>query len=97
MALTEDRSAYFQDFAVGVTIGTATGLRAIFDRDYIETAETSGEAPILTIQTSEIPSSTTEGTQVSIEGESQTYRVVVVQSDGTGISRVVLEEEDFGT
>ena len=90
MPFTEDLDVFFQtsDFATTVTV-KSTQLSAIFDHDYAEEFETEGEFPMLVCKTADLPNDLAHGDSVTIG--SSTYKVVGIQSDGTGVTTLVLE------
>jgi len=91
MTFTEDRSAFFTDFAVQVIIGGYSGL-GIFDKNYGDFDIASGNRPALTIVSEDFPA-VAEGSAVSITGETATYTVAgSPQPDGTGMTVLMLEK-----
>jgi len=91
MTFTEDRSAFFTDFAVAVTIGGVSGV-GIFDKEYASFDMASGNRPALTVVTEDFPA-VVEGSAVTITGEVATYTVAgTPQADGTGMSVLLLEK-----
>jgi hypothetical protein len=90
MAFSEDLSVFFDtsEFAVDATVA-GVAVKGIFDHQYVEEFDITGEAPTLLCQTSQLPSGLSQGDTVSI-GSTQ-YQVVGIQPDGTGLTLLVLE------
>lgn len=77
------------DFAVTATID-GSSVDGIFDHEFVEAAGFSGERPVFLCRTSDV-SGVSEGVTVTVNSTSYTLRVI--ESDGTGFSRLILEEQ----
>ncbi len=88
MAFAESFAGYFADYGVNATIGAAT-VRGIFDDAYQDALGMGGTAPALICAASDVASATT-GTALTINAVA--YTVVSKQPDGTGMTRLVLQE-----
>ena len=82
-----DTATLLADFGVPVT-GAAT-FTAIYDHEYIEMGDITGNRPILTAPNAYPVTALTVGDALTVE--STNYTVVRVESDGTGWCVVVLE------
>lgn len=74
--------------------GTATTITGIFDRDYFGAelgahVSVSSSQPRFTCSTAALPSGAANGDTITIAGA--TYTVRVVEPDGTGVTKLVLE------
>lgn len=79
------------DFAVAATVGAST-VPGILADQYIETLEVPGSRPVFTCRSSDVTAaSIVFNTSMVIGGV--TYKVKVIQPDGTGMTRLVLEEQ----
>lgn len=89
MAFEEDLSAYFrtEDFGVAVSVRGRT-LHAIFDAQYQEQLGVSGSGPALTCATEHV-ADVRRDEVVTVGADS--YRVVAVEPDGTGITVLRLQ------
>lgn len=84
----ESRAAFFTDFAVTATVG-GVALSGIFDAQYADAfGLIAGTVPALLIDDDDAPD-VAAGDVVSVGGRG--YLVAVVQPDGTGMSRLILE------
>lgn len=90
MPFTEDLTVFFDpdDFGIGATIG-ASSVNGIFRHEAIEVQGVIGERPTFQCRTVDV-SSVTPGAAASISGTN--YIVRVVLPDGTGVTRMILEE-----
>ena len=84
----ESLAGYFTDFGSDVVIGAAT-VRGIFDDAYQDALGMGSSGPVLLCAAADV-TSVTHGTALSIGGVG--YTIVSKQPDGTGISRLVLQE-----
>jgi len=93
---TEDLTEFFDtnSFAVAATIDGAT-VNGILDKEYVEVSagrvDIVGYKPTFTCATSDV-SDVDNGTMVSISGESEIFTIAHIENDGTGVSKVILEE-----
>lgn len=86
MALTEDFACYFVDFGIDATVGGVT-VRGIFDAAYSDGLGISGTQPVLLVASSVTAA---DGTAITIGATA--YVVTDVQPDGTGMTRLMLQE-----
>jgi len=88
--LTTDLDTFFNtdEFAVNATINSET-VNGVFDNEYIEDIEVSGTSPVFTCKTSDV-NDVSQDDPVTIDGTG--YHVVSIEPDGTGITKLVLEE-----
>ncbi len=86
-----DRLEYFDPefFGIVVQIGTAS-VNAIFDNGYAESNGIPGSRPMLTCRSADV-SSVARGAAVTVPGHGN-FTVISEQPDGSGISRVELEQ-----
>lgn len=68
--------------------GTST-VSGVFFNAYIESSQIAGRAPVWLGRTIDLPGITTEAL-LQVEGVE--YRVAVIQPDGTGMTRCVLQQ-----
>lgn len=85
---TTDFAAAMDDFGVTAVIG-GVDVQGIFDKDYLDAYGVAGTVPIFTCKTADVSAVVPGTTTLSIGAAS--YLVVVVESDGTGMSRLKLE------
>lgn len=87
---TEDISAFFStdEFAVMATIGAST-VRVIFDAAYADPLGMSGSSPVALAISSDV-STVAQGESIAIAGVG--YTVVSIEPDGTGVTRLRLQE-----
>jgi len=103
MAFVEDLSAFIDedDFGISATLTpsayphpsskTAT-LSVIFDMQYVEAGNISGNRPVLTCSTANLAAAGIDvGARVTVLGNE--YVVKVIEPDGTGISVLILERQ----
>jgi hypothetical protein len=90
VAFSEDLTAFFDTdgFAVSATVGGGTVV-GIFDHAYVDVYGVSGERPVFICATASV-SSVAVGDALTVN--SQAYAVRAKQADGTGITRMILEE-----
>jgi hypothetical protein len=90
---TEDLSVFFStdDFAVAATL-QGVAVNGIFDETYMEPIGNvvEGRAPIFTCATTAIPA-VSQGQTLVIGA--RTFKVRGVEPDGTGVTRLRLEEQ----
>ena len=72
---------------VTASVGGAS-VEAIFDNEYVEYQNVSGLRPVLRLPSSSI-AAVVEGTAVTVNAVS--YTVAGIQSDGTGMSLLILQ------
>lgn len=97
----DDRAIFFsvEDFGVAASYtkigGNAQTINGIFDNEYL--AEDAGAGVVFAVtqprflcRTSDLPSGAGEGDAITISAVA--YTVKVIESDGTGISTLVLEK-----
>lgn len=95
MPMVEDLSAFLDPTVFGelVTVGSVTGVRAIFDDAYaLGNVGTNGMAssqPALTLATADVPAQP-RGKPAVVRGLD--YVIADHEPDGTGISRLLLEK-----
>ena len=87
----EDLSVFFDPDATGdQLIHQRLGriFNGVLDRDYIESNDISGFAPVITCATAD-----SEGFERGdvIERGAERYRYIYAEPDGTGVSRLILE------
>ena len=98
----QDRAVFFtpDDFGVAVSYtrsgGATTTLNGIFDNEYLGQDAGAGVVfaitqPRLMMREGDLPTSADEGDTVVIS--SVTYKVRVIESDGTGMTNLVLEKQ----
>jgi hypothetical protein len=87
MNFTEDAAALFADFGKPVTIGGASKI-GIFDEPNFDPLNIGGSKPALTVTSAD--GAVALGTAVVANGAN--YTVVEVVPDGTGFSRLLLQE-----
>jgi len=91
METEADRRASLEALG-GQCYPTAAGpLLAIFDSEFLETADSETRVPVLMCTTADVSklSMTAKGAQVTVAGKA--YRVRRHEPDGTGMSVLVLE------
>ena len=89
MALVEDFTGFFTDFAVPATVGAST-VSGLFDNGYGEAFEfSSGRTPTFLCKAADLPSLTL-GTSTAVIG-GITYTIVETKPDGFGLTTLVLE------
>jgi len=88
--LLDDLNVFFDadEFGIEAVIGEAT-IEGILDDEYIEDLDIAGTRPVLICRTSDV-AAVAQGASVTIGTVS--YKVVVARPDGTGVTRLVLEE-----
>lgn len=83
-----DMAVFFSDFATPVKAVTwGKTILGIFDREYVEAEEHSGEKPTLLVQRGDVPESPSRGDAFKIG--SDTYTLIDVQYAEPGIQRLV--------
>lgn len=91
LMFSEDLTPFFDDeFAGDQLVIQKTGaiFNGIFDRDYIDTNEIQGFAPVITCAT--VDASGLQRGDV-IERGKELYKFIYEEPDGTGVSRLILE------
>lgn len=88
MNFTADISAMVADFGVAATVGGAS-VRGIFDDAYLDPLGMSGSQPSLLCASADV-SAAAQGTAVVVNTVS--YTVGSIQADGTGMTRLLLQE-----
>lgn len=87
-----DLDDFFSDFAVEVVVlDTHRIVKGIFDKPFSDALDITGFTPSLTMKTSEADEFLQRGYRLDIQ--SAIYIVQVLEQDGTGVTRVVLEAE----
>jgi len=88
--VVEDLGIFFaaDEFATNATIGAAT-IQGILDDEYIEDLDIAGTRPVLICRTSDV-TAVAQGTVVTINETA--YTVVDIRPDGTGVTRLILQE-----
>jgi len=88
--IESDLNTFFStdDFATAATIDGKT-VKGIFDNAYIEDLDVSGTIPVFVCKKNDV-SDVSQGDPVEI-GETS-YQVASIEPDGTGVTRLVLEE-----
>ncbi len=85
-----DRTDLLADFGVTATYGAST-FTVIIETEYVEAEGVAGYKPVLIARTKD-----TDAASVVIGGtitvNSVNYTVQVIQADGTGFTRLILEE-----
>jgi hypothetical protein len=91
MTFVEPLAVYFTDFAEDVTwsVGSAT-VQAIFDNEYQTALGVVSRTPGVKVQDSQIPGVANAQT-LTIRG--QLYKIVGVEPDGRGVTRLQLEKQ----
>ncbi len=84
-----DRTAFLADFGVSVT-GSAS-FTAIYDHEFVEYGEITGNKPVLVAPYLAPVSSLEYGDALTVDSTS--YIVVRVESDGTGWALIILEAQ----
>lgn len=84
-----DRAAFLADFGVSVT--GAASFTAIYDHEYVEFGDITGEKPILTAPYVAPVPALAAGNALTVENTS--YQVVRIEKDGTGWCVIILEEQ----
>lgn len=88
---TADLDIFFSDFASDVACTTwGKEISGIFDFEYVETADISGERPVLLVKTSDLATARNSGDLFTVNGDS--YKLVDVQYAEPGLSRLVLAD-----
>ncbi len=89
MAFAETLDPFFADFAAtSCTIG-GVAVSAIFSNASADTLLAAGRQPSITVKSADV-ASTARGTAVVVNGTN--YTVALIEHDGTGMARVVLEK-----
>lgn len=90
MAFTEDLTVFFDtdDFGIAGTV-SGSSVNGIFRHEYMEIMDVAGERPTFTCRTADV-SAVAVGAAATINSTS--YRVRIIQPDGTGVTRLILEE-----
>lgn len=88
--LIDDLDTFFaaDEFGVEAVVDGET-INAILDDEYVEDLDVAGTRPILICRTDEVEE-VVQGDSVTI-GETN-YQVIATKPDGTGVTRLVLEE-----
>ena len=89
MAWAEDMSVFFDDLDSVAATFPGGDVQGYLDDEYVEALGVAGVKPVFTCATVDV-TSVTEGDAVTIGGVS--YEVVIPQSDGTGLTKVVLKD-----
>lgn len=86
----DDRAVFFDtdDFGTAATVD-GSSVDGIFDHEYVEAAGIAGERPVFLCRTSDISAVALD---VTVVVNSTNYTLRVIESDGTGLSRLILEE-----
>ena len=80
------------DFAINaVVIDNQSIIQVIFDRPYSDDLDIQGFSPSMTMKTQDANEFLQRGYRVEIEGA--VFQVVLLEPDGTGITKVILEAE----
>lgn len=87
--MTENLDAFLSDFATSATLPSTAVVRGLFDNAYLDALGIEASGPSFLGKASDL-SGLTHGSAVSIGGSSYTVRGI--QPDGTGLTRLVLEE-----
>lgn len=82
-----DRLALLQAVGEPIVLDGAS-VWSVFGNAYIESLDVSGSQPVATCRTSDVTAVTRASTVVHA---GITYRVAVIQPDGTGMTQLVLE------
>lgn len=86
--VTESMPAFMADFGIAATVGGAS-VRGIFDDAYLDPLGMSGSQPALVCASVDV-SAAAQGTAVVVN--TINYTVGSIQPDGTGITRLLLQE-----
>lgn len=92
--IDEDLSVFFdadEHAQQCVIIDTQQIITAVFDRPYASALDVQGFSPSLTCKTADT-TDMRRGTRIDIDGT--TWRVVLLEPDGTGVTRVQLEQAE---
>lgn len=85
-----DRLAILQAFGIPVTAERGT-LLGIFDAQYVDAAGIDQAAPMLEVRSSDVAAlQLRKGSTLTVEAAA--YRVRRIEPDGTGMTRLILEE-----
>ncbi|MBU0752367.1 MAG: hypothetical protein KJ787_13925 [Gammaproteobacteria bacterium] len=88
-AFTEDLTQFTADFGVAATVG-AVSLTGIFNNAYQDAfGLVAGSSPVLLVVSAAAPSAAV-GDSVTVGSTS--YTIARVEPDGTGITRLLLQE-----
>lgn len=80
---------FLSDFSVSVAASTwGTTVEAIFDKDYSDFEDYSGESPYLLMQDSDVPASAARGDAFTVEGVN--YQLKDIQYAEPGMKRIEL-------
>lgn len=71
--------------------GYVSSVNGIFDYEYIDIGGTESRAPIFTCATADIPADV-HSYRLDIKGQSDDFKVMTPQQDGTGVTRLILEK-----
>ena len=88
MALVENFTPFFTDFASIATIGAAS-VSGLFDKGYAEAFDIAGNKPSLLCKVADLPALTLGTSTAVIAGV--TYTIVENQPDGHGLTTLMLE------
>ncbi|MEM9784346.1 MAG: hypothetical protein AAF899_17955 [Pseudomonadota bacterium] len=98
-----DLAAFFDPDDFGETLtwdpdGTAAGLATIWIEAHAEIAaggagHVSGSRPIASLPITSLPAGGVRGDIIRREATGLRFRIIDIQPDGTGLARIVLEEE----
>jgi hypothetical protein len=89
MAIVENFPSFLADFGVAATVD-GVAVTGIFDNSYVDSfGVVSASEPTLLCSSSSVSTAGT-GDAVSVVGTS--YKVAGIQPDGTGMTRLVLQE-----
>ncbi len=92
--LTEDLDAFFdadEHATECVVIETQQVVSGIFERPYSDALDVQGFTPSLTMKSCDASEFLRRGYRIEIGDD--VFRVALIEPDGTGVSRVVLEIE----
>ena len=82
-------SAVEHNSNVDITLPSALVIRGIFSREYSETSDFDGYAPIITVKDTDYPDVARKHV-LSVNGKN--YSVVDIQPDGTGLTNIMLHD-----
>ncbi len=89
MSPVADLPAMFPDFGIPAIVG-GVALTALFDDEYAAALDAvAGSTPVLMVQTASVPA---VALGAAVVADSTNYTVVGIQPDGTGITRLILQE-----
>ncbi len=92
MPFAEDLSVFLQtqDFATAATYQGSATVNGIFDNQYFEGMNFQGSAPVFMCRTADVASAA-HGQTLAVGAD--TYKIVGVEPDGTGITLMRLEKQ----